>query len=528
LIRLPAVPLPVALLVAGALAGGIVALRAGFSPEWDMLNYHLYNPHALLSGRLAIDLAPAQMQTYLNPLFHLPHYLLFRHAPPSVLVFILGCLQGAQLILLWWLARRLLAPGVVPAGGLIVVALLGLGGPVFLSQLGVTQGDTVLSALVLGGLLLALPQAGRQPGFEPAGARAVALAGLLLGLATALKLVFGSYAAALGVAIGLCTPGTARWTNTLAYAGGAAAGLLLAGGPWFAYLWLEYQSPLFPYFNQLFQSDWTNAVGFRDLRFMPRTAFDWLAYPVVWLLDPRRVWEWGFCDLRPVLLLPAAAFVLLAVRRRLPGNLALLCVFVMVSYLLWLVTFSIYRYLAVLEMLAPLLLLALVMHWRADRRVVVAALALLLASQALVRYERPDALWSLHSGHASRLAELPDDAMVVIDGYAPVAFVALWLDDGVPLVRVRANFMPQKLPETRIHRVAEQRVRAHAGPVFLLLSPEDLEHPYLRADLTRLGFQWSGPSSCEPVFGDAQLQKRLGLQLCPLRRQPALFEIAGR
>jgi hypothetical protein len=64
--------------------------------------------------------------------------------------------------------------------------------------------------------------------------------------------------------------------------------------------------------------------------------------------------------------------------------------------------------------------------------------------------------------------------------------------------------------------------------VFLLLSPEDLEHPYLRADLTRLGFQWSGPSSCEPVFGDAELQKRLGLQLCPLRRQPALFEIAGR
>jgi hypothetical protein len=229
-----------------------------------------------------------------------------------------------------------------------------------------------------------------------------------------------------------------------------------------------------------------------------------------------------------VLLLPAAALVPLVARRRLPANLTLLCVFVVVSYLLWLVTFSIYRYLAVLEMLAPLLLLALAVHWRADRRVVIAALALLLASQALVRYERPDALWALYSGQASRLAQLPDDAMVVIDGYAPVAFVALWLDDAVPLVRIRANFMPQKLPETRIRRVAEQRVRAHAGPVFLLLSPEDLEHPYLSVDLARLGFQWSGPSPCEPVFDDVQLQQRLELQLCPLRRQPALFQIAGR
>ena len=51
------------ILICACLAGGIGALLAGFSPDWDLLNYHLYNPHALLTGRHAIDIAPGQLQT---------------------------------------------------------------------------------------------------------------------------------------------------------------------------------------------------------------------------------------------------------------------------------------------------------------------------------------------------------------------------------------------------------------------------------------------------------------------------------
>ena len=76
------------------LAGAAGALSFGFTLEWDLLNYQLYNPHALLTGRGAIDVAPAQLQTFLNPALHLPVYLLFRYAGPAVLIAVVassGC-----------------------------------------------------------------------------------------------------------------------------------------------------------------------------------------------------------------------------------------------------------------------------------------------------------------------------------------------------------------------------------------------------------------------------------------------------
>jgi hypothetical protein len=33
----------------------------GLDSNWDLRNYHLYNPHAWLTGRMAIDIAPAQL-----------------------------------------------------------------------------------------------------------------------------------------------------------------------------------------------------------------------------------------------------------------------------------------------------------------------------------------------------------------------------------------------------------------------------------------------------------------------------------
>jgi hypothetical protein len=108
-------PRPWVILLAGSLMGGVLALQGGFRPEWDLLNYHLYNPHDWLHGRDAIDVAPAQLQSYLNPLFHLPHYLAFRYLSAGVLVFATGAVQGSQLLLLYLLLKRLLGSRRQPA-----------------------------------------------------------------------------------------------------------------------------------------------------------------------------------------------------------------------------------------------------------------------------------------------------------------------------------------------------------------------------------------------------------------------------
>lgn len=512
-------PRPWTILLAGSLLGGLCALYFGFQPEWDMLNYHLYDPHAWLSGRVAIDVAPAQMQSYFNPLFHMPHYLAFRYLPTGVLVFVTGAVQGSQLLLLYLVLKQMLGSKRLPAWMLLTIALLGMGGPVFLSGLGSTHGDTVLSMFVLGGLWLILQSAHCETPNQAA-AR-VAVSGALLGMATALKLVFALYAIGLGAALLLAYAADGRWRLCLTWAGGFVLGFLLLGGAWFGYLYAHYQNPFFPFFNGFFHSPLIAAENFRDLRFMPISLTDWLAYPFVWLIDPLRVWELPFRDVRVVILYPLLLLLPTFFWRRLTREtpaLRLVLVFVLLSYALWLMMFAIYRYLAVLEMLTPLMLFAALVSFTRSRRVQVTGMLLLLCSQWFVDFQRPVAIPELQSDSPSIVQTLPADAMVLINSSEPLGFVALWLDDQIPLIRTRANFMNQEKPVDRLRIEAEQRVRTHIGPVFLLNSVKGLNAEFLEADLARMGLVLDYPRACKPLFMQQSLQDKMEIVVCALSR----------
>ena len=57
-------------------AGAIVSVLLGQDANWDLRNYHLYNPFALLNSRTGIDLMPAGLQSTFNPLLDVPYYVL--------------------------------------------------------------------------------------------------------------------------------------------------------------------------------------------------------------------------------------------------------------------------------------------------------------------------------------------------------------------------------------------------------------------------------------------------------------------
>src|ERR1700674_1982410 len=79
------------LLAAILLAGVASVLLLRQDVNWDLQNYHFYNAWAFAHGRLGWDLAPAQVQTFHNPLLDLPFYCgrgrlaaavdLIRHGP---------------------------------------------------------------------------------------------------------------------------------------------------------------------------------------------------------------------------------------------------------------------------------------------------------------------------------------------------------------------------------------------------------------------------------------------------------------
>src|SRR5207244_919974 len=60
---------------------GLLALALGQDDNWDLKNYHLYNAYALLNGRLGVDLAPGQWQSYFNPTLDLVYYGLMAALP---------------------------------------------------------------------------------------------------------------------------------------------------------------------------------------------------------------------------------------------------------------------------------------------------------------------------------------------------------------------------------------------------------------------------------------------------------------
>ena len=62
------------------------ALWLGQDASWDLRNYHFYNPYAWLQHRANIDIAPAQLQSFLHPFADIPHYLMVKAGYPSWLI----------------------------------------------------------------------------------------------------------------------------------------------------------------------------------------------------------------------------------------------------------------------------------------------------------------------------------------------------------------------------------------------------------------------------------------------------------
>ena len=89
-------------------AFGWISLLRGRDVGWDFRNYHWYNPYAWLTGRGDLDVAVAHHATYYNPLVDVPVFVAAQYLPAWCVGFIVGCVHGLNLVLLYFLARAAL------------------------------------------------------------------------------------------------------------------------------------------------------------------------------------------------------------------------------------------------------------------------------------------------------------------------------------------------------------------------------------------------------------------------------------
>ena len=460
--------------VAACLLCGLWSLWRGQDSNWDLRNYHLYNGYAAVHGRLGLDLAAAQMQSYFNPMLDVLQYGLMTALPAPLAGFLMGAWHGLVFALVAAIAWRVLADDPRRALRVPWLAFAGLFTAAFFSELGNSMGDNSTAVLVLGALALVLFAQERARAGRGANVYWL-LAGVLLGLAVAFKLTNALYAVALGVAA-LCAGG--RWRERLIGTAGMTLAALvcfaIVGGPWFFRVWETFGNPLFPQFNAWFRSPLALPLSVADTRWLPRGLGEWLAWPVVFSLRPQRVSDlalpqFGWAALYLLALLGVAWRWLLRrapAERGAPVSAArVLLVFFLVAYGLWQPIFSVHRYLVAIEVLLPLLLWwawprllpASSLRWR------VPLLVLLALHVVVAARDWGHAAWRQPAfAVTAPVMPAPRDSVVVLVGSEPQAWRVALLPPEAVYLSAGSNFPASEAYQARAQEMLAARPQRYA------------------------------------------------------------------
>ncbi len=257
--------------------GMAAAHYLGKDYNWDSLSYHVYAGYNAIENRLAADYFAASTQGYLNPYSHVPFYLMLKQGlAPQLVVALLALFHVLNLLIVYEIAlllnrRRDGTTAWVPVGLAVFFAFCN---PVFILELGNTFNEITTSVPVLAGWYLLVRE------FHAPRRNWVALAGLLIGIAVALKLT-NLFFSVTALPLLLLAPGSwkARAQSVLVFALAGLAGVLLAGGWWAWQIWEQFGNPFFPLFNNIFHApDFTDGA-LKHYRFIPASFAELLLKP---------------------------------------------------------------------------------------------------------------------------------------------------------------------------------------------------------------------------------------------------------
>ena len=473
------------------LAAGVASLAKGQDANWDLQNYHFYDPWALVHGRLLdFDVVAAQLQTFHNPTLDLAFYAMAAHDwPPRLIAFVLAMPAGVAAFFLGKIVLLLFpGPDSASRSTLRVAAFaIGITGAVGWAVLGTTMNEWPIAALALAAIFL-VTRAIVACGGGPLPAPPLVAAGCAVGIAAGLKLTAATFAVAMCIALVLRRPlfrsplsglREAAWL-----AAGAALGAAVSIGWWFAALWTHFGNPVFPYLNEWFRSPWWDAWPVLVRSFGPFTLEDWLSFPYD-MFRPKSffVMEIDYRDARVptlyTLALVAGAVALVAfvsspaARRRariLTATTApwyFVGVFWLAAFVLWTAQYSIYRYILTLELLSGVLIVGLVRLLVRSRALPVVVAILALAIVGTTRW--PD--WG-HVAFGERWFDvkapaLPSGALVVLASDGPFGYLLPSLGADARYVGAYNNLV-RPGERTMLADLAERTIREHPGPLYSL------------------------------------------------------------
>ncbi|MEE8342324.1 MAG: hypothetical protein V3R51_00850, partial [Gammaproteobacteria bacterium] len=333
-------------------------------------------------------------------------------------------------------------------------ALGGLLSVGFLSEVGTTQQDSLVSLFPLISLLIILSSINSIKANQRTAIVAIIFAGILAGLGCGLKLVIAVYALALCLSFFVLP---VSWFNrfkfSVIFSIAVLFGLLVSGGYWMYNIWSQFGNPIFPQFNHIFHGELANPEPILDIRFLPRSLFEKIFYPVIFTANPSRVNELGYKQISWLVLYIAVIFFLAnrlvhsfrhtSVYRTLVPEAKFLIAFLCFGYLLWLNIFGIYRYLVPLELLIPLILFVVITtlfesNWARVSAILLIGSITIINLRGVLDYGHSAWTDQVYRADARELKK-PGPAAVILAGQ-PLAWIIPALDIRVPFIQVAPNF----------------------------------------------------------------------------------------
>lgn len=485
------------LLLLVVVAGGL-SLALGQDANWDLQNYHYYNPWAWLNGQrgYARDIVAAQLQTYHNPLPDLPFYLMVRNDwDPRVIAFVLAIPAGIAAFFLLQTARIVF--GSLPTGQRFVAIgasfAVGTTSGIGLGVLGTTMNEWPGAALTMAGLYVMVRALARSPD-GPLPGRALIIAGLLCGFATGAKFTFGVFAVGLCLAIFWRTFWQPRfwWRATreaFVFGLGVLAGTAVTAGSWMWALWTHFRSPIFPYGNIWIKSPWWGEYETMGRPFGPQWLRELLVFPFD-LAAPAAffVTEVPYVDGRiPTVYALALVALAAALMQRLAGHRPdagaatavpragraiwqALGIFCVASFLLWTFQYSLFRYLVPLQLLTGLLLVGLIRHLM---RPAAATAATVMAALLLIWTTTFPDWWRIEFGPRWFDVQMPTpdaNALVLLATDGPMSYVLPFFPKDARFIGIN-NSISDARRRTLMEETIRKTIREHKGPLYSLTYP---------------------------------------------------------
>lgn len=325
--------------------------------NWDLLNYHYYVPSALLSGNYLSDFHPSGIQNFLFPLQDLIHYPFMTLIPGYLATLLLGVMHFSIAIPLWRISKSLNVE--ISSNLRIFQVVVATTGSMFISEFSTTMGDLFPTVLVTWCVSLIIDST-RVFVF-----RHEVIVGTLLGFALLFKLtVLWAIPLIVILLLGLEISLMRRLRPLLI----AFSIFLSIYFVWGFNLYRLYGNPIYPFWNEVFRSNFFPSQNWREVGFGITNFCDVLRSPLWGVKSSQIIFpilpsgffptnasaEAPFLDLR--ILLCFFAILLFIVSRRIRKSLSVLQFRFLIAYLAgyftWVLLFGVQRYALLLESLA--------------------------------------------------------------------------------------------------------------------------------------------------------------------------------